>query len=45
MDKNVIWALNKQYTSYNPASIHYINDNFKDMMLKDASQEKALIHQ
>ena len=32
-------------TSYNPASINYTNENIKDMMLEDTSQEKSLIHQ
>ena len=31
--------------SYNPASPNYKNYKFKDMELKDASQEKSLIHQ
>ena len=45
IDKNIIRALNKLDTSYNPDYINYINDKFKDMMLEDKSQEKSIIHQ
>ena len=31
--------------SYNPSSLNYINDKFKDMMIEDMSQEKLFIHQ
>ena len=31
--------------SYNNASLNYIYDKFKDMMLEDTSQEKSLINQ
>ena len=39
------WALKKLDISYNPASINYINDKFKDIALEYTSQEKALIQQ
>ena len=42
IDKNVLRALKKLDTSYNPDSINYINKKFKDMILEE---EKALIHQ
>ena len=42
MYKSVIWSLNKLDLSYNPDSINYINEKFKDMTLEDASQEKEL---
>ena len=44
VDQNVIWSLNKLNTSYNPASLNYINYKFKNMMLEDTSQEKSLIY-
>ena len=31
--------------SYNSEYLNYIIDSFKDMMLEDTSQEKALTHQ
>ena len=45
IDKNIIQALKKLDTSYNPDYIDYINDKFKDMMIEDTPQEKSLIHQ
>ena len=33
IDKNTIQALNKMDTSYNPASLNYIDDKFKNMMI------------
>ena len=45
MDKNVIQAFKKLDISYNPASLNYINETFKDIMLENASQEKELIQQ
>ena len=36
------WALKKLDISYNPASINYINDKFKDIALEYTSQEKLL---
>ena len=38
IDKNVIQALKKIYTSYNPDSLNYINRKFKDITLEDMSQ-------
>ena len=35
IDKNTIQALNKMDMSYNPASLNYINEKFKDMTLED----------
>ena len=40
-----IQALDKLDTSYHPASPKYISDKFKDIMLENASQNKALIYQ
>ena len=45
MEKNIIEALKKLDTSYNPVSINYINDKFNDMTIEDKSQKKAIINQ
>ena len=45
MDKNATQSLKKLDMSYNPFSLNYINDKFKDMTLEDILQENALIHQ
>ena len=35
INKNFIRELNKLDTSYNPASLNYINEKFKDITLED----------
>ena len=45
MDKNIIRALKKMDTSYNPASLNYINDKFNYLLLEYMLQEKSNIHQ
>ena len=38
MDQNVIQALKKMDTSYNPDCLNYINDKFNNMTLEYTSQ-------
>ena len=45
IDNKIIQALKKLDLSYNTDSLNHINYKFKDMILEDMSQEKALIHQ
>ena len=38
INKNFIRELNKLDTSYNPASLNYINEKFKDIILEDTPE-------
>ena len=45
MTQNEIISLKKLDTSYNPASLNYINEKFKDMTSEGTPEEKVLIQQ
>ena len=45
INDNIFWELKELDMSYNHASKNYLKDKFKDTMIEDMLEERAIINQ